>query len=147
MAKVVAGFLAIMAFALGAVPTLAQSPAFAGQTTLLMVDASDCIYCRRWERDIMPGYLNSEEGKIAPLTKRERGHPDLRGISGLAYTPTFVLLENGQEIGRIVGYAGPEFFWGQVDELIKKMKPAAPLTTPTENRADAKIDPRPVALR
>jgi thioredoxin-related protein len=147
MAKVLAGLLAVMAFVLGAVPASAQSSAFAGQTTLLMVDAKDCIYCRRWERDIMPGYLNSEEGRVAPLTKREKGHPDLRGIPGLAYTPTFVLLSEGQEVGRIVGYAGPEFFWGQVDELIKKIKPTAPAKAPTENRADAVADPRSVALR
>ena len=29
----------------------------------------------------------------------------------IRYTPTFVLAEDGKEVGRIEGYPGDEFFW------------------------------------
>ena len=87
---------------------------------LLMIDARDCAYCRKWEREVGPGYRASDEAKSAPLVKRERGHSDLGGIRGIAYTPTFILFDRGTEIGRIVGYAGADFFWGELDRLMKQ---------------------------
>ena len=43
---------------------------------------------------------------------------DLAAITGLIYTPTFVLVGGGRELGRITGYAGDAFFWGQLRELL-----------------------------
>jgi hypothetical protein len=37
------------------------------------------------------------------------------------YTPTFVLVDRGREIGRIVGYPGEDFFWELLAGLIKKL--------------------------
>lgn len=37
----------------------------------------------------------------------------------VTYTPTFVLFHNQQEVGRITGYPGPDFFWIELDDLIK----------------------------
>ncbi len=93
---------------------------FAGRTTLIMVDAPDCGYCRKWDRDVSSGYAKSAEGRTAPLTRVRRGDPRLAGVGGLAYTPTFILIVNGREAGRIVGYGGPDFFWGQLDGIIQR---------------------------
>ena len=101
-------------------PAAAQAPAFSGRTTLVMVDAIDCVYCRKWDRDVAPGYAKSTEGRYAPLTRIRKGDPRLAGITGLAYTPTFLLFVNGREAGRIVGYAGPDFFWGELDAIIRR---------------------------
>ena len=98
----------------------ADAPAFAGRTTLVMVDAIDCAYCRKWDREVSQGYAKSAEGRIAPLTRIRKGDPRLAGITGLAYTPTFVLFLNGREAGRIVGYAGADFFWGELDGLFRR---------------------------
>ena len=34
------------------------------------------------------------------------------------FTPTFVLVEDGKELGRIEGYAGDEFFWFLLGRLL-----------------------------
>ncbi len=96
-------------------------PAALGSSTMLvMIEGPDCVYCRKWEREIGPGYRASDEGKIAPLVKRMKGHPDVAGIRGVAYTPTFVLYDRGTEVGRIIGYAGADFFWGELGRLLKQ---------------------------
>jgi len=33
-------------------------------------------------------------------------------------TPTFILIKNTKEEGRIEGYTNPEMFWWQVDEIM-----------------------------
>lgn len=37
------------------------------------------------------------------------------------YTPTFILLEDGQEVGRIEGYPGEGFFWGLLGKMLEKL--------------------------
>jgi len=39
--------------------------------------------------------------------------------------PLFVLVNNGEEIGRIRGYPGEDHFWGLLSVLIKKLDAAA----------------------
>ena len=34
------------------------------------------------------------------------------------FTPTFVLIDDGRELGRIEGYAGDEFFWFLLGQLL-----------------------------
>ena len=47
---------------------------------------------------------------------------DLQFITGLVYTPTFVLVDKGKEIGRIRGYPGEDFFWGLLQQLMGKLE-------------------------
>lgn len=124
----------------------AQAPAFAGRTTLLMVDDVNCVYCRRWDRDVAPGYAKSAEGRFAPLTRLRRGDARLAGIPGLAYTPTFVLFVEGREMGRIVGYPGADFFWAELSAMIQRGG-LAPADRPAEQRADVGQPPSRPALR
>lgn len=118
-APVITFVLALVGYLTAGPTARAQMPpAFAGETALVMVDDKACIYCAKWDRDVSAGYLASEEGRFAPLERRRKGHPDLMGIPGLAYTPTFVLIARGQEVGRIVGYGGEDHFWGELDRLM-----------------------------
>ena len=41
----------------------------------------------------------------------------------IRYTPTFVLIEDGKEIGRIEGYPGDEFFWVRLENLLERLPP------------------------
>jgi thioredoxin-related protein len=104
------------------------APAFANDTVLVMVDDKSCVYCVKWLREVGPGYSASDEGRYAPLERRTKGHADLYGLQGLRYTPTFVLLERGREVGRIVGYGGELQFWGELERLMAKtsFRPGAP---------------------
>jgi hypothetical protein len=95
-------------------------PAFANETVLVMVDDKACVYCAKWDREVSAAYMASPEGKFAPLERRTKGHRDLNGLPGLRFTPTFVLLERGREVGRIIGYGGDDQFWGELDRLLSK---------------------------
>ena len=100
----------------------AGAPAAAAE--LVMFEAAGCPYCARWNREIAPIYPKTAEGKRAPLRRVDIAGPrpaDLTGIPNIVYTPTFVLLEDGKEIGRIVGYNGDEIFWSLLTELFVKL--------------------------
>jgi hypothetical protein len=84
---------------------------------LLLVEDRGCPYCARWDREVGPGYVRSPEGHFAPLVRRYRGSPDVASLA-VMFSPTFVVLKDGQEIGRIVGYSGPDFFWSELSPLL-----------------------------
>lgn len=96
---------------------------------LLMVDDKACIWCRRWDAEVRESYRNSPLGRIAPLVRRAKFHRDLARYEPLAFTPTFLLLRDGHEIGRIVGYSGADFFWSEIERLIANAG-ALPQTQP-----------------
>ena len=99
------------------------APAAAAE--LVMFEAAGCPYCARWNRDVAPIYPKTVEGKRAPLRRVDIAAPrpaDLAAIGGVVYTPTFVLMDGGREIGRIVGYGGDEIFWSLLTDLVAKLE-------------------------
>ncbi|MGL4199467.1 MAG: hypothetical protein ACRCSX_17075 [Allorhizobium sp.] len=88
-----------------------------------MFEQAGCVYCARWDREIAPAYPKTIEGKAAPL-RRLNLHDvlpaDVQLDRPVGFTPTFVLLVDGREVGRIEGYPGDEFFWGLLSELTRK---------------------------
>jgi hypothetical protein len=91
---------------------------------LLMFEEPGCVWCRRWHAEIGPGYPHSEEGRLAPLRRlRIRDQASSRAIleRPIVVTPTFVLIEDGREIGRLVGYAGSDFFYGLLGGLLGRL--------------------------
>ena len=59
-------------------------------------------------------------------------HNPIPGITHapIRYTPTFVLAEDGQEVGRIEGYPGDEFFWVRLENLLTQAPQPAPKEIP-----------------
>jgi hypothetical protein len=101
---------------------LGAGPAAAAE--LVMFESSGCPHCARWLREIGPIYPKTDEGKRAPLRRVDLAAPrptDLAGIAKIVYTPTFVLVRDGREIGRIVGYGGDEAFWSLLGELVRRL--------------------------
>ena len=99
----------------------AATPAPAGAHVLMMVEAPGCPHCARFHREIGPAYPNTAEGRFAPLVRRPIDHPEIARFSPpVRYSPTFVLLADGREIGRITGYPGQDFFWPMLAELLGK---------------------------
>ncbi len=90
---------------------------------LLMIDQEGCIYCERWEAQVGDAYDKTAEGRTAPL-RRHDIHDALPEDVTLArpavFTPTFVLLRDGQELDRIEGYPGEDFFWGVLGALLAR---------------------------
>lgn len=96
----------------------------AGGAELIMFERAGCPYCARWNREIAPIYPKTAEGRRAPLRRVDiaQARPgDLSRIGTIVYTPTFVLIDGGREIGRIVGYSGDEMFWSLLAELMAKL--------------------------
>ena len=94
------------------------------RAVLVMIGDPGCPYCARWEREVAPGYIASEDGKLAPLVRRNRGAPDIAFIERVVYSPTFVMLVGGREVGRIIGYAGADLFWMQLAGLMEDVRTA-----------------------
>ena len=97
---------------------------------LLMFDDPNCVWCRRWTAEIGPGYSRSPEGQQAPLRRIQIRDQSKAGVAlarPINATPTFVLVEDKQEVGRIVGYPGSDFFYPMLDELLRRLPaPAGP---------------------
>ena len=88
-----------------------------------------CPWCARWDREVGEAYAHSEEGHIAPLRRIDISmarRTGLRLAGAVTVTPTFVLVEEGIEVGRIIGYPGADFFWGMLGELIARLPATAP---------------------
>ena len=115
----------------------AAQPARAAE--LLMFEEPGCVWCQRWHAEVGPGYPNSNEGQIAPLHRvdiRDGAPADIQLERKVTMTPTFVLVENGQERGRIVGYPGVNFFYPMLEELLKRLPPAEkPAPAPVQRDA------------
>ena len=104
---------------------LAVSSAGAIAAELLMFDDKGCPYCRRWDAEIGPGYAKSAEGRRAPLrrVRLASGAPDGIKLSRpVTITPTFVVVEGGREVGRVVGYPGADFFYEALGEVLAKTR-------------------------
>lgn len=90
---------------------------------LVMFERQGCSWCVVWHKEIGVGYAKSPEGKRAPLRRVDTRAPrpaDLAHIK-VSGTPTFVLMDEGREIGRIDGYVPPMFFWAELGELIAQL--------------------------
>lgn len=101
---------------------LAGLPARAAD--LVMFDRLGCAWCARWDREIGAIYPRTPEGQRAPLRRVSLDNalpPDLQLASPVRYSPTFVLMENGREIGRITGYTGDYAFWALLTPMIDRL--------------------------
>lgn len=94
-------------------------------TNLVMMEQEGCHYCEKWLAEIGDRYHLTEEGRIAPLRRvylEEELPRDLPPeMASISITPTFVLVRDGVEVARLYGYAGDEFFWGQLQEMLNKL--------------------------
>ena len=107
------------------VPTIALWVTPAHALELIMFETKGCIWCKKWHEDVGSVYSRTEEGKIAPLRQMEmiedfQGQLKLK--APVTVSPTFVLVAEKNEVGRIIGYPGDEFFWFLLSELLEKYR-------------------------
>jgi thioredoxin-related protein len=88
---------------------------------LVMVEQHGCHWCERWNSDIAHIYPKTDEGTRAPLRRVDlHALPDdITFDSRPVFTPTFVLVREGKELARMEGYAGDEFFWFLLSEMLE----------------------------
>lgn len=91
---------------------------------LIMVREAGCPWCAQWDREIAPIYPRTPESRSAPLRNVYLHASDAAGVEfqgAVTFTPTFVLVESGREVGRIEGYPGEDFFWALLAELLGRL--------------------------
>jgi thioredoxin-related protein len=113
----VAVLVAVMVLLLGAQ---------AGASELVMFERDGCGWCQRWNKEVGAAYDQTQEARRLPLRRvnldRQKAGVTLK--EPVRYTPTFVVVDGGAEVGRITGYISNESFWGLLGTLLGKLPPA-----------------------
>jgi len=88
---------------------------------LLMFEQDGCYWCEIWDHEIAAIYPKTLEGNVAPLHRvdiHSKLSTDIILKSSPQFTPTFIVVSNNKEVGRIEGYPGEDFFWGLIDKIL-----------------------------
>jgi hypothetical protein len=104
-------------FLLAVVAILAAASAGAQAMDLIMFESPSCGTCKLFKREVLPIYAASPAGKVFPLWVVEMGSKlSFRINQPVTFTPTFVWVDNGVEVGRFSGYFGKEKFFSIVNK-------------------------------
>lgn len=114
LGTIATGFLVVFLSAFLSLPAKAAE--------LIMVEQNGCEWCERWNDEIGVVYHKTSEGKHAPLRRVDlRAMPEsLQVDRRVSFTPTFLIVEDGQERARLEGYPGEDFFWPLLDLMLAK---------------------------
>lgn len=88
---------------------------------LIMVEETGCRFCLKWEAEIGHTYAQSPEGRFAPIKRVKRTAAEVAGLRPVVFTPTFIVMRNGEEVGRVTGYPGRDYFWPELDEILSSI--------------------------
>ena len=101
--------------------TVAAGTPVGADVQLLMIEQPGCACCARWDTEVAPVYPRTPEGQSAPLERVQPKGPypeDVALAPAPVFTPTFILVRDGRESGRIEGYPGEDFFWGLMARML-----------------------------
>lgn len=113
VAALIVSLAAVAAFSLPA----------SAEPRLLMFESKWCEWCEKWDEEVGVIYGQTAEGRQAPLERVDiHGDPpaDVELDRMAHFTPTFVLVHDGREVGRIEGYPGADFFYGLLGQLLER---------------------------
>lgn len=99
-----------------------QTGSVASDLRLVMFTSKDCPVCQAWERQIGSVYKKSFYQVSLPLTRVNfsADTSDLMSLQEpISGTPTFVILKNGEEVGRILGFNDKEIFWWELSSFLE----------------------------
>ena len=108
---------------------------------LLMVTSPTCSWCKLWDKEVGVIYKRTDSGTLAPIQRlnitsfKKKSFEVMRPVT---YTPTFILVRNWREVGRITGYSGEEHFWGLLNKLLQKLPNSAGQKCPGNQNKIAK---------
>jgi hypothetical protein len=96
---------------------------------LVVYGRAGCVWCARWDNEIAPVYARTAVGQQAPmrrvdLDRASKDDPVL--VDPVRFTPTFVLMRDGKEVGRITGYQNDGFFWGLLEKMVQPLVAPGP---------------------
>ena len=93
----------------------------AGNIELIVMEAPGCIYCTVFRRDVLPAYQSSERAKDVPIRFLDVNDAAVNALGldePVNIVPTFVVLKDNREVGRLPGYVGPEAFFHTINYLL-----------------------------
>lgn len=88
---------------------------------LIVFEVDGCTYCQDFRLQILPLYTSSPLGREAPMrfVNVSRSDETKMGINAaITIAPTVVLMREGREVDRIVGYTGPLNFMKMVNYMM-----------------------------
>jgi hypothetical protein len=88
---------------------------------LIVIEARSCPMCRLFRDEIAPAYRATPRARRAPLRFVDVAFTDpatLNLAAPIEIIPTVVLMRDGVEVDRLVGYTGPEIFMQAVGAML-----------------------------
>lgn len=124
-------FLTFLALSLAALLFANASPQAAhdgklpqtSSVELLVFEHPECVYCRVFRRDVVPKYQEAIQATRAPLRFIDLEKTDTGGLglnARIHTVPTVVLVKDGREVDRIVGYWSPDNFFKMLAYMLNK---------------------------
>jgi hypothetical protein len=104
---------------------LDAAPASTPSLEVLVFEHANCVYCRVFRREVLPQYHQAVGANVAPLRFVDIAKDDTDGLelnSRIDTLPTAVVMRNGREVDRIVGYWGPTGFFQLLSHILAKME-------------------------
>lgn len=108
-------------FAVSSAFAAEQAAEQARSLELVFITSEHCPFCKAWERDVGQIYDSTPYALKARLRRVDLGDVDSALPAGAVKvfgTPTFLIVENNTEIGRIEGYQSSEMFFWALSEYI-----------------------------
>jgi thioredoxin-related protein len=90
---------------------------------LLVFEHPDCTYCNAFRRDLAARYTKGISAAEVPLRFIDIAKADVAGMplnARIQVLPTAVLMKDGHEVDRIVGYWAPDNFFKMLAHMIAK---------------------------
>ena len=112
---------AALLFAVSSAFAAEQAAEQARSLELVFITSEHCPFCKAWERDVGQIYDSTPYALKARLRRVDLGDVDSALPAGAVKvfgTPTFLIVENNTEIGRIEGYQSSEMFFWALSEYI-----------------------------
>ena len=90
-------------------------------TRLIMVTSPHCPWCEAFEEEVGSIYDKTPESRVFPMLRvdvDDQFPARFDDLNPAFFTPTFIFVRDGEEMGRIEGYPGMELFWWRLSEFL-----------------------------
>ena len=109
----------------------ADAAASSDSPALIYIYSPECGACRQFDREVGPIYDKTDESLALPMERvliddwQAKRH-QLVGCASAAVigTPTFLQIQNCQELDRITGYSDAELFWLGLRRMMNRISPS-----------------------
>lgn len=99
-------------------------PARPPSMEVIVFEHADSVHCRIFRRDVLPKYKQAMRSEVPlrfiDVSKTDTAAFNLNGRIGMV--PTAVVMKDGREVDRIVGYWGPTNFFMLLSHILARVE-------------------------